>query len=142
MASSLLEAKHMLTDEEYALLGAEKPSAGKPRVRRKVPLGKGFGQLDWMRVGSDMGKTRAAGMEKRWVSQKELAEHGTAEDCWMAVKGRVFDLTPYLSFHPGGREILLKVAGTDATRFFDYFHSFVNFEKLLENCLIGLLEPI
>jgi predicted heme/steroid binding protein len=39
----------------------------------------------------------------RQVSLAELAKHSEVGDCWMAVHGRVYDVTAYLDEHPGER---------------------------------------
>ncbi|KKY34236.1 putative nadh-cytochrome b5 reductase [Diaporthe ampelina] len=50
---------------------------------------------------------------------KEVAAHREASDAWMAISGEVYDLTKYLEEHPGGADILIEAAGTDATEAFD-----------------------
>eukprot|EP00667_Euglena_gracilis_P025983 EG_transcript_30891 len=45
----------------------------------------------------------------------EVAKHQTDADCWVAVKGKVYNVSSYLMSHPGGRDILFDVAGQDAT---------------------------
>lgn len=52
------------------------------------------------------------------ISLEELALHRTETDCWLALQGRVYDVTSFLERHPGGREILLGFAGKDASRAF------------------------
>jgi len=42
-----------------------------------------------------------------------VASHSTAEDFWCILHGKVYDLTAYLDYHPGGSEILLPFAGKD-----------------------------
>ena len=59
----------------------------------------------------------------------------------MVLAGRVYNITPYLDFHPGGRAVLLKVAGRDGTALFRKFHPWVNAGALLEACLLGPLAP-
>eukprot|EP00967_Tisochrysis_lutea_P124981 scaffold209583_cov15-Tisochrysis_lutea.AAC.1 len=55
---------------------------------------------------------------------------------------QVYDITPYLNFHPGGRDILLKAAGKDGTSLFMKYHPWVNIGALMEKCLLGTLgEP-
>lgn len=48
----------------------------------------------------------------------QVAEHNTANNCWTVIGGSVYDITRYVSAHPGGREIL-RACGTDATRLFE-----------------------
>lgn len=45
------------------------------------------------------------------ISLEKLAKHNKKTDCWIAIHGRVFDVTKFLSQHPGGSEIILAVAG-------------------------------
>lgn len=45
----------------------------------------------------------------------DLAKHKTANDCWVAIRGNVYDVTSYLDFHPGGADLILMVCGQDAT---------------------------
>jgi cytochrome b involved in lipid metabolism len=49
---------------------------------------------------------------------QEVARHKSADDAWMVLNGRVYNVTPYLNFHPGGADILVKAAGRDATALF------------------------
>jgi len=48
----------------------------------------------------------------------EVAVHSTETDCWTIVGGSVYDITPYVPFHPGGVEIL-RACGADGTTLFD-----------------------
>lgn len=48
----------------------------------------------------------------------QVAEHNTASDCWTIIDGSVYDLTPFISSHPGGDEIL-RACGQDATTLFN-----------------------
>ena len=56
------------------------------------------------------------------ISLEELARHRTADDCWLALQGQVYDVTAFLDRHPGGGGILLKFAGQDASRVFAAKH--------------------
>jgi cytochrome b involved in lipid metabolism len=51
----------------------------------------------------------------------------------------VYHITPYLKFHPGGPNILAKLAGKDGTASFMKYHPWVNIDALMEKCLIGTL---
>jgi cytochrome-b5 reductase len=74
------------------------------------------------------------------VSHQELAKHNKREDCWCAVRGKVYNITRYLDFHPGGADQLMRGAGIDATSLFDEFHAWVNIDQLLAKCYVGPLR--
>lgn len=42
------------------------------------------------------------------VTMEELRHHCTEDDAWMAVRGYVYNITPYLHFHPGGIDELMR----------------------------------
>lgn len=50
-------------------------------------------------------------------SAEEVAKHNTESDCWTIIDGSVYDLTSYISQHPGNDNIL-SACGVDATAFF------------------------
>lgn len=52
-------------------------------------------------------------------SLKEVEKHNTEKDCWIIFNNEVYDLTKFISRHPGGKEIILKFAGKDGTKAFD-----------------------
>lgn len=110
--------------------------------RGKVPPQKGFSQLDWARrlaTGEDMsGGARSGG-----VTIQEVRKHNTRDDCWMVLRGTVFNVTEYLRYHPGGADELMRGAGDDATSLFNETHKWVNFQHLLKSCVVGALvkEP-
>lgn len=47
------------------------------------------------------------------ITREELARHKKKDDCWSAFGGKVYNITPYLKFHPGGVSELMRVAGKD-----------------------------
>lgn len=73
----------------------------------------------------------------RIVSTSELARHTSARDCWVAVRGVVYDFSSFLNEHPAGPRAILDVAGTDATKLYEEIHS----PSFLEDFVpIGRLE--
>ena len=45
----------------------------------------------------------------------ELARHHTANDCWMAIGGQVYDFTPYVDRHPADLAVIEAWCGKEAT---------------------------
>ena len=73
-------------------------------------------------------------------SIEDVSKHTTRDDLWIAYNGGVYEASRYIDEHPGGEEVLLDVAGTDATEAFeDIGHSEEARETLLK-LLIGKLE--
>lgn len=56
----------------------------------------------------------AVASEKRYT-QAELARHATPEDCWMAIRGDIYDLTTYLPDHPARPSLINPWCGQEAT---------------------------
>ena len=44
-----------------------------------------------------------------------VAQHNTAADCWSIVSGNVYNLTKWVTLHPGGAPVIKSMCGTDAT---------------------------
>ena len=38
--------------------------------------------------------------ESKKISMDEVQKHNTEDDCWLAIKGKVYDVTPFLDDHP------------------------------------------
>lgn len=51
----------------------------------------------------------------RVVSTAELARHDSADDCWMAIDGVVYDFTTYIPEHPTPPEVMTNWCGKEAT---------------------------
>ncbi len=52
----------------------------------------------------------------------DVAKHNTQQDCWAAVDGDVYDLTSWISRHPGGADKIIPLCGTDASAAFRNQH--------------------
>jgi cytochrome-b5 reductase len=97
--------------------------------------------VDWHRIASSGKDLAGTGGKPRPVTASELALHKSRDDIWMAIRGHVFNITPYMDFHPGGRAQLMRGAGKDATILFNGLHAWVNFEFMLKSCYVGPLVP-
>ncbi|XP_054854826.1 cytochrome b5 reductase 4 [Eublepharis macularius] len=112
--------------------------------RSKVPLKPGRSLMDWIRLtksGKDLAGLKGRLLE---VTEEVLAKHNKKDDCWICIRGLVYNVTPYMEYHPGGEDELMKAAGTDGTDLFDQVHRWVNYESMLKECLVGrmALKPI
>jgi len=52
------------------------------------------------------------------VTLSDLRTHITPDDCWIVVDNNVYNISPYISVHPGGREAITQYCGSDATEAF------------------------
>ena len=77
------------------------------------------------------------------LSVEEVANHSTAEDCWIILRGnQVFDVTDFADVHPGGRKMLTSYAGKDATAVFEQLHSQAVFESVASKYYIGTVGEL
>lgn len=106
-----------------------------PSQREKVELKPGFHLADWLRLAAR--KTPVTSLRR--VSSRELAGHKSQHDCWTVYNGRVYDVSNYLPYHPGGESMLLQGAGRDCTLLFNKQHAWVNIEPILGKYCIGIL---
>lgn len=49
------------------------------------------------------------------IGLAQLARHGTPGDCWMAIRGEVYDLSAYLPLHPSRPEVVEPWCGKEAS---------------------------
>lgn len=61
-------------------------------------------------------------MPEEGYSMATVEENNTADSCWVAVDGFVYNLTDWIPQHPGGPERILPLCGTDATTAFGTQH--------------------
>ena len=80
----------------------------------------------------------------KYFALEEVARHASADDCWMSIDGKVYDLTAYLPDHPSRPGIILPWCGKEASKAYRTKtkgrpHS-PEAEQLLATYQIGLLE--
>ena len=84
-----------------------------PRTPQRAQLPQqGIGQLSQQNASQAQNAT-----QQMTLSAAEVARHNTANDCWMIMGGKVYDLSPYTS-HPGG-DAYVPYCGTDGTGAYD-----------------------
>ncbi len=73
----------------------------------------------------------------------DVAAHTTSTDCWTIVNNKVYNITPYISSHPGGAAAIVSICGHDGTAAFSGQHSgSANANSVLAGYYIGGLAII
>ncbi len=87
--------------------------------------------------GSKKNKTKKYKKNLRKFTMDEVKKHNKKKDAWLVIDKKVYNVTPWISKHPGGM-IILKGIGKDATSLFKKFShpSYVK-KNILPQFLIG-----
>lgn len=75
----------------------------------------------------------------REYTSQEVEIHNTIDDAWIIINNNVYDITEFLSVHPGGKAVLLQLAGTDATEYFNELHRPDILDEYGDQYKIGIL---
>ena len=76
---------------------------------------------------------------ERKIKLKEVQKHGKKDDAWMALFGNVYNVTDWISIHPGG-DVILYGIGKDATDMFTGVGHQSDALQFMEKYKIGILE--
>ena len=78
------------------------------------------------------------------MKRHAITEEGN-EDVWIVIGNdknggpKVYDVTNYLDLHPGGREIMIDQAGTNADEYFEDIGHSHEARKIMQKYMIGEL---
>eukprot|EP00245_Coleochaete_scutata_P003319 TRINITY_DN1486_c0_g3_i1.p1 TRINITY_DN1486_c0_g3~~TRINITY_DN1486_c0_g3_i1.p1 ORF type:complete len:479 (+),score=68.99 TRINITY_DN1486_c0_g3_i1:93-1439(+) len=75
------------------------------------------------------------------ITLEELSKHNNINDCWIAIEGKVYNVTKWIAAHPGGEITIVDMAGQDATDVFTAFHP-ARVAKLLPKYFVGNLVGV
>ncbi|KAJ1686105.1 hypothetical protein LUZ63_017495 [Rhynchospora breviuscula] len=79
--------------------------------------------------------------EAKKFSASDVLLHTTKDDCWLLIRGKVYDVTKFLDDHPGGEEVLLQASASgDATDAFETVGHSSSAETMMEGYLIGSVD--
>jgi len=140
-SSSLKPSTSSLAPSTSTLAPSARPS-------RKVLLDPGHSPLDWAHLTANPPTPtflRGADVPPNLirVPPSALRYHTgrKGKDAWGVYQGKVYNLSPYMKFHPGGVDQLMRGAGkeTEGEKLFNEIHPWVSWENMLGECLIGIL---
>lgn len=52
------------------------------------------------------------------LDMAEIAKHSTVKDCWLLISNKIYNVSNYLTAHPGGVSAISPYCGKEATRSF------------------------
>lgn len=92
----------------------------------------------WLQANKNTARSATV---QREYSSAELASHASADSCFVVVGGNVYDLTSWIAEHPGGRDAIIGLCGTDGTAAFSQQHgSNREAQKALASFKIGSIK--
>jgi cytochrome b involved in lipid metabolism len=111
-----------------------------PNPRKKVTLAPGHSPMDWANLVRSAPNLSGVDRLIR-VTPTQLKFHNgrKGRDAWSVWQGKVYNITPYLPYHPGGEGELRRAAGKDGTKLFMDVHPWVNWEGMLSECVVGIM---
>jgi hypothetical protein len=56
------------------------------------------------------------------LSAVAVRTHSSEDDCWVIIRGEIYDVTALMDIHPGGTYAIFQHGGTDCTRAFEDAH--------------------
>ncbi|PQE27500.1 acyl- dehydrogenase protein [Rutstroemia sp. NJR-2017a BVV2] len=61
-------------------------------------------------------------MPHHTLTRDEVSKNNTSDFLWFIIDSKVYDVTDFISAHPGGEAVLKQVGGSDATEAFYNLH--------------------
>lgn len=73
-------------------------------------------------IDNNTGVKNTTTPKPKTYTMPEVSSHNSATSCWTAVNGSVYDVTSWISKHPGGASAIKSMCGVDASSAFDSQH--------------------
>lgn len=74
------------------------------------------------RIANGISTAPSATTTSKTYTLVDVAQHNSASSCWSTINGGVYDLTSWISKHPGGQQAILSLCGTDGSAAFNAQH--------------------
>ncbi|WP_186190340.1 acetyl-CoA C-acyltransferase [Burkholderia gladioli] len=84
--------------------------------------------LFWLAIGgfwaadlslTESPDTQAVAAPEKSFTLTEIARHATGKDCWMAIRGQVYDFTAYVPQHPADSSVFVPWCGKEASEAYE-----------------------
>ncbi|KAM0716131.1 hypothetical protein Q7P37_008645 [Cladosporium fusiforme] len=133
--SNLLPNRGPPTNSQQRAGASAKSSKG------KILLSPGHSPMDWAALSRSPTANLAGvpSLQRVTPSHLKTMTGRKGKPAWSSYHGKVYNLTPYLPFHPGGEPELMRAAGRDGGKLFMEVHPWVNWEGMLSSCVVGIL---
>ncbi|KAE9991660.1 putative MFS-type transporter [Venturia inaequalis] len=143
-AANLRAPKGPLPNRGPAIVGGlgvpQSSQVKTPNPRQKVVLKPGHSPLDWATLQKSHANLSGVDRLVRVTPSMLKEKNGRkGKPAWSSYQGKVYNITPYLPFHPGGEGELKRVAGKDGEKLFVEVHPWVNWDNMLDGCLVGIM---
>lgn len=76
------------------------------------------------------------------LTYSDVSLHSTREDLYMVIEDKVYDVSSFVDEHPGGEEVLMDVAGKDASDAFNDVGHSDEAREILGRLLVGDLKRL
>eukprot|EP00803_Ostreobium_quekettii_P006907 evm.model.scf_1685.1 EVM.evm.TU.scf_1685.1 scf_1685:318-792(-) len=78
-----------------------------------------------------------ADADAKVYATEDFADRASRSSCWVAIGDHVYDVTEFLDEHPGGDDVILEEAGTDATEKFEEIGHSLAARDMLKKYVVG-----
>ncbi|KAM8876698.1 cytochrome b5 type B [Synchiropus picturatus] len=78
----------------------------------------------------------------QYYRMEDIRKHNISTDTWLVIHNKIYDVTKFLEEHPGGEEVLLEQAGSDATESFEDVGHSIDARDMLQQYYVGDLHMV
>lgn len=111
-----------------------------PNPRKKVLLAPGHSPMDWANLQRSHSNLSGVSKLMRVTPSLLKTQNGRkGKPAWASYQGKVYNMSPYVPYHPGGEGEIRRAAGKDGEKLFMETHPWVNWDNMLGQCLVGIL---
>jgi len=140
-ASKPISQRNLLEVPGRSIAGREQPGPKREKAAPRFQK-QGGSQLQFLQMMAANNNPKGVLEDGVQLTAAEVAKHKTAGDCWTIYQGKVYNCTPYMDFHPGGKKNLMAGAGKDCTAMYNKVHPWVSIDGLLGKlCLGPVVKP-